>query len=181
MRLIKYIIIKATKFKLFLRYGRQLNLGKLVFGKYLIFDIKGKNFKVSIGNVMFFDFCSIKIRNGGKIRIDDGVSLNSFSSINCLDSIWIKRNTIIGENVRFYDHNHEYKNQNILIKMQGYNTSPIIVGENCWIGSNVTVLKGVTIGDNSVIGSGVILHKSIPQNSIVRVEQTLNINEIEFN
>lgn len=43
---------------------------------------------------------------------------------------------------------------------------PIIVGNNVWIGANTTVLPGVTIGDNSIIGAGSVVTKNIPSNVI---------------
>ena len=43
---------------------------------------------------------------------------------------------------------------------------PINVGNNVWIGGNVVVLPGVTIGDNCVIGAGSIVVKDIPKNSV---------------
>ena len=44
---------------------------------------------------------------------------------------------------------------------------PIQVGENVWIGSRAAILKGVTIGDNSVIGLGTVVRKSVPENCVV--------------
>ena len=44
---------------------------------------------------------------------------------------------------------------------------PIFVGENVWIGSRAAVLKGVTIGKNSVIGLGTVVRKSVPENCVV--------------
>lgn len=43
---------------------------------------------------------------------------------------------------------------------------PIIVGNNVWIGANVTVVPGVTIGDNCVIGAGSVVTKDIPDNTV---------------
>ena len=43
---------------------------------------------------------------------------------------------------------------------------PIVVGNNVWLGANVTVLPGVTIGDNTVIGAGSVVSKDIPANVI---------------
>ena len=40
---------------------------------------------------------------------------------------------------------------------QGYSKGPIKIGSDCWIGSNVTILKGVNIGDNVIIGAGSII------------------------
>ena len=43
---------------------------------------------------------------------------------------------------------------------------PIAVGSNVWIGANVSVLPGVTIGDNTIIGAGSVVNKDIPSNVI---------------
>ena len=45
-------------------------------------------------------------------------------------------------------------------------TAPVVIGENCWIGANVTICPGVTIGENTVIGAGSVVTKNIPANSI---------------
>lgn len=46
-------------------------------------------------------------------------------------------------------------------------SAPISIGENVWIGSRAAVLKGVTIGNNSVVGLGTIVRKSVPENCVV--------------
>ena len=43
---------------------------------------------------------------------------------------------------------------------------PIAIGENAWLGADVTVLPGVTIGKNSVIGAGSVVTKDIPENVV---------------
>ncbi|WP_306460486.1 DapH/DapD/GlmU-related protein, partial [Streptococcus pneumoniae] len=48
-----------------------------------------------------------------------------------------------------------------------WTTAPIRVGRDCWIGSNVTILKGVTIGDNTIIRAGCLIRNDIPSNSVV--------------
>lgn len=45
-------------------------------------------------------------------------------------------------------------------------TAPVIIGNNCWIGANVTICPGVTIGDNSVIGAGSVVVHDIPANCV---------------
>lgn len=69
-----------------------------------------------------------------------------------MSSITIGEGSILGENVKVYDHNHCYKDLNIPIKYQGYTEAPTHIGKHCWIASNVVILKGVTFGDNCVIG-----------------------------
>ena len=45
--------------------------------------------------------------------------------------------------------------------------APIIIGRNVWIGSNATILQGVSIGDNSVVGAGAVVTKDVPANTVV--------------
>jgi len=140
---------------------------KISFGKGFTLDIRAQNYLINIDQVYFKNYCSINIRQSGRLHIDKGVTFNSFCTINCLEKISIGQNTIFGINVHIFDHNHAYKNQEKLIKKQGYNTSSITIGENCWIGANVVILKGVNIGDNVIIGAGVVVHKSIPCNTVI--------------
>ena len=45
--------------------------------------------------------------------------------------------------------------------------APIVLGKNVWVGSNATILQGVTIGDNAVVAAGAVVTKDVPANSIV--------------
>ena len=45
--------------------------------------------------------------------------------------------------------------------------APIVLGRNVWIGSNATILQGVTIGDNSVVAAGAVVTKDVPADTIV--------------
>ena len=73
-------------------------------------------------------------------------------------------NVFIAPNCSFYTAGHpldvERRNQGLEY------AKPIKVGNNVWIGGNVVVLPGVTIGDNSVIGAGSIVNKDIPPNTV---------------
>jgi acetyltransferase-like isoleucine patch superfamily enzyme len=71
----------------------------------------------------------------------------------------------IGDQVAIYDCDfHEISTGT---RRQGYGpTSPVVIGNNVWLGSRVIVLKGVTIGDNSVVGAMSIVTKSIPSNCV---------------
>ena len=73
-------------------------------------------------------------------------------------------NVFIAPNCGFYTAGHplDYRQRN-----QGLEyAKPIRVGNNVWIGGNVVVLPGVTIGDNCVIGAGSIVTKDIPENTV---------------
>lgn len=134
--------------------------------------------KFTLGtNISFRNYIHVIVQNGATLEIQNNVFFNNHCSINCLEHISIGENTLFGENVKLYDHNHSYeRNENGLkVSHQEFKTAPIIIGKNCWLGSNVVVLKGVTIGDNSIIGAGCVIHKDIPANSTVVNQQELNI------
>lgn len=50
--------------------------------------------------------------------------------------------------------------------MDSYVSSPVKIGNNCWIGGNVAILRGTVIGDNSVIAAGSVVSKEVPDNAI---------------
>ena len=73
-------------------------------------------------------------------------------------------NVFIGPNCGFYTSGHplDYQTRNKGLEY----AKPIKVGNNVWIGGNVTVLPGVSIGDNVVIGAGSVVNKDIPSNCV---------------
>ncbi len=136
---------------------------KVIFGKRISF---GKGFTFRKG-------FSISIEEKGTIEIGKEVFFNNYCSLNALDSIKVGDNCIFGSNVQIYDHNHRFKNKEQSIMEQGYTKAAVKIGKCCWIGSNVTILKGVTIGNNVIIGAGCLIDKDIPDNVIVKQEGKL--------
>lgn len=74
----------------------------------------------------------------------------------------IGNNVLIGQNVNFHSENHNFSDKDRLIREQGVRYEGIIVEDDVWIGSKVTVVDGVTIGQGAVIGAGSVVTKSIP-------------------
>ena len=93
---------------------------------------------------------------------------NFYTNHNCvfLDSakITFGDNVFIGPNCGFYTSNHPKDPEE---RSKGLEFAhPIIVGSDVWFGGNVTVLSGVKIGSNSIIGAGSVVTKDIPENSV---------------
>ena len=57
-------------------------------------------------------------------------------------------------------------------------TKPIVIGSNAWLGANVTVLAGVTIGENAIIAAGSVVTKDVPDNMVVAGTPAKVIREI---
>lgn len=107
----------------------------------------------------------IEAKNGGKIEIGNNTNFNYNNIIISHNSIKIGENCLLGPNVTIYDHDHNYKDNDWRNK---FVSTPVIIGNNVWIGANVTILRGTTIGDNCVIGAGTILKgKIVKENTIV--------------
>ncbi|WP_460241845.1 acyltransferase [Aurantivibrio infirmus] len=81
--------------------------------------------------------------------------------------IVIKDDVLIGSSVHIYVDKHRFDNTQMPISMQGfYDSENVVIESGAWLGANVTVLPGVTIGRNSVIGAGSVVTNSIPDYSV---------------
>ena len=103
---------------------------------------------------------------GPNILIGNNVFIGNNTEFNISEKITIGNNSLVASNCRFIDHDHGMSDLNIPIRLQESTTSPIVIEENVWIGTNCTILKGVSIGKGAVIGAGSVLNKSVPQNEI---------------
>ena len=146
------------------RVGINLQEKIIQDGTWNVFQIDDKASFIVGPNVICRNFENFRVPSG-KLILHDGVFINNSCSFNCMERIEIGAGTMMGEGVRFYDHDHVYTAEKI--EKWQWTTAPIRVGRDCWIGSNVTILKGVTIGDNTIIGAGCLVRNDIPANSVV--------------
>jgi galactoside O-acetyltransferase len=87
-------------------------------------------------------------------------------NLTCVDDthIYIGDYTMIGPNVTLATAGHPIDPE---LRKKGLQfNKPIHIGKNCWLGSGVLVMPGVTIGDNTVIGAGSVVTKDIPSNVV---------------
>ena len=143
-------------------------------GTWNVFQINNKADLIVGSNVICRNFENFNV-SSGKLVLNDGVFINNSCSFNCMERIEVGNGTMMGEGVRFYDHDHVYTAEKI--EKWQWTTAPIRIGRECWIGSNVTILKGVTIGDNTIIGTGCLIHNDIPSNSMVYNDGNVLVKE----
>ncbi|WP_281277633.1 acyltransferase [Leptospira idonii] len=103
-----------------------------------------------------------------QIKIGNGVGVNGVSITARTKTISIGDGTIIAANVCIMDSDFHsiFPPENRLTNPGLELDSDVIIGKNVWIGTRAVILKGVTIGDNSVIAAGSVVTRSIPENSI---------------
>ena len=156
------------------RVGINLQEKIIQDGTWNVFQINNKADLIVGSNVICRNFENFHV-SSGKLILHDGVFINNSCSFNCMERIEVGNGTMMGEGVRLYDHDHVYTAEKI--EKWQWTTEPIRVGRDCWIGSNVTILKGVTIGDNTIIGAGCLIRNDIPANSVVYNDGNLVVKE----
>ena len=128
---------------------------KLIIGKNCRFMSK------SFGNFIGINHrCMLTTNNpSSQLVVGDNCGFSG-TSIWCFDKITIGDNVNVGANVVIMDGDAHQNDP------RAGKNAPIVIEDNVWIGAGVTVLKGVTIGRNSLIGAGSVVVKNIPSNCV---------------
>lgn len=117
---------------------------------------------------------------GGKIFISDHTYIGNRTKIGAKESVKIDECVIISDDVVIMDNNNHPTDPDMRMKMSqsgsfsgelwGWgdaDSSPIHIEKNVWIGRNSTILKGVTIGEGSIVGACAVVTKDVPKYSVV--------------
>ena len=106
------------------------------------------------------------VRNKATIKIGNKVFINRNCYIVSHDCIMIGDNVSIGPNTVIVDHDHKFDSITGINEKE-YKTKKIIINEGVWIGANCTILKGTSIGKNSVIAAGSVVSFDVPDNTVL--------------
>jgi acetyltransferase-like isoleucine patch superfamily enzyme len=113
-------------------------------------------------NVTIRPYCVFSGCRG--ISIDDDVYIGEYSILSATDSqISIGAGTLIGPKLFIVGRSHIVQGQ---FSESGYSIESVSVGRNCWLGANVSLIAGVTVGDNSVVGTGSVVTRDIHSNVV---------------
>jgi acetyltransferase-like isoleucine patch superfamily enzyme len=125
----------------------------------------GPNARVSFGDQCILDR-DLTVECEGTLSVGDRTSFGHHCTIGVKGSVRIGSDCLIAELVSIRDSDHVFADRSRPYRLQGHATSPIEIGNNVWIGSQVVVTRGVCIGDNSVVGAGSVVTASIPPNCL---------------
>ena len=165
------LVMKLNKVK----FGKNLNL----YGVPVIFKKKGSQLNIGENCTIKSSFLSNLIglsqrtiivtrTEEAKIEIGNNVGISG-TTIYARKEITIGDNTLIGGNVKILDndfHPIEVEARNLDIK-EKIGTRKIKIGKDCFIGANSLILKGVEIGDGSVVGAGSVVTGKFPSNVVI--------------
>ena len=101
-----------------------------------------------------------------RVSLGKRVSIHQFCYLDGQGEIEIGNDVAIANHVKILTSDHVFKNNDVAIKDQGIEIDKITIKDNVWIGAGATILKGVVIGENSIIGAQSLVNKNIPPNVI---------------
>lgn len=121
----------------------------------------------------------VKMDYGYNVKLGKNVYVNSNSTWIDTCEISVGARTLIGPNCSFYSGTHPL-DPTIRNGIRGPESGkPIVIGEDCWLGGNVIVLPGVTIGEGSTVGAGSVVTKDVPPYHCVAGNPARIIRKIE--
>jgi acetyltransferase-like isoleucine patch superfamily enzyme len=140
--------------------------GPVFFGKDLQLQIAKR------GTVRFGKFSWIG--DGTKIRCHEGVVeigpktvMGQECTISAYKRVRIGEQCVIADRAMFIDFDHGVTEVERPIRKQGIYKRDVIVGSNVWVGYGACVLRGVRIGDNTIVGSNSVVTRDVPANAVV--------------
>ncbi len=124
------------------------------------------------GSISFGRWCWIgdgtKIRcHEGTVEIGSKTVMGQECTISAYQHVRIGPECVIADRTMFIDFDHGVVDVERAIRHQGIYKEDVIVGANVWIGYGAAILRGVRVGDNSVIGTNSVVTKDVPANAVV--------------
>jgi acetyltransferase-like isoleucine patch superfamily enzyme len=148
-------------------YGRRLRSDGIAFvAPDVVIEI-GRHGLVELGRWSW-------IGHGTKIRCHEGsVSIGAKTvmgqdcTISAYQHVSIGRECVIADRVMLIDFDHGMVEVERPIRQQGIYKRDVRIGNNVWIGYGACILRGVTVGDNAVIGTNAVVTEDVPDNAVV--------------
>jgi acetyltransferase-like isoleucine patch superfamily enzyme len=146
--------------------GRLVTDGFAFVGPGVTLEI-GKGAKLHLGRWSWIGH-GTKIRaHEGEVRIGAKTVMGQECTISSFQHVSIGRECILADRVMLIDFDHGVVEVERPIREQGIYKRDVRVGNNVWMGYGVCVLRGVTIGDNAIVGTSTVVTKDVPDDAVV--------------
>src|SRR6476619_953052 len=140
--------------------------GLLFLGRRLEIQI-GKRGRVRFGRFVWIGD-GTKIRcHEGEVEIGPKTVMGQECTISAYQHVRIGEQCVIADRAMFIDFDHGVVEVERPIRQQGIYKRDVIVGSNVWIGYGACVLRGVSVGDNAIVGTNSVVTKDVPANAVV--------------
>lgn len=122
---------------------------------------------VSIGENSWLQTLPDGKSNTVALRIGSGTSMSGGCVLSAVRSVTLEEGVLLARNVYISDHSHRYSEIGKPVLAQGVDrVAPVRIGGGAWLGENVVVCPGVTIGRGSVVGANSVVTKSLPDHCV---------------
>jgi len=140
---------------------------RLDIGKKLSLKPQTSPFKLTLGETTLIESRVTINTYHGEVNLGNRCSVGIGTIL--IGPIDVKQNTTIAQNVFITGENrkHTGTSEGLVKATDGVDIKAVTIGEGVWVGANVTILPGVTIGDASIVAAGSVVTKDVPPNSIV--------------
>lgn len=152
-----------------LRNPLRISIGdNTVIGDDVTLDAKGEQGDgIRLGNSVFIGKGTLFGMLEGTIEVDDGTSIGSYCRIGAMTYTRIGKKVLLAAYVYIVGADHESTRTDIpIIDQPNYSKGGVNIGDGCWLGAKVSVMDGVTIENDSIVGAHAIVVKDIPAFSI---------------
>ena len=114
--------------------------------------------------------CGFRVSTDPEIVIEDSVYIGFQVVISAARSVRIGADTMLAARVQIYDNVSHPLSPERRRRHEPFTldeASPVVIGSNCWIGNNAMIMRGVSIGDNSVVAAMSVVTRDVPPNTLV--------------
>jgi acetyltransferase-like isoleucine patch superfamily enzyme len=140
--------------------------GFVFFGRGLELEI-ARNARVEFGRFVWIGD-DTKIRcHEGRVEIGQKTVMGQECTISAYQRVRIGEQCVIADRAMFIDFDHGVVEVERPIRQQGIYKRDVEVGSNVWIGYGACILRGVRVGDNSIVGTNSVVTKDVPANAVV--------------
>jgi acetyltransferase-like isoleucine patch superfamily enzyme len=149
------------------RAGRRWQTaGMLFLGRGLELEV-GRKGRIEFGRFVWIgDRTKVRCHEG-RVEIGDKTVIGQECTISAYQRVRIGEQCVIADRAMFIDFDHGGVEFERPIRVQGIYKRDVVVGSNVWIGYGACILRGVRVGDNSVVGTNSVVTKDVPANAVV--------------
>jgi acetyltransferase-like isoleucine patch superfamily enzyme len=123
--------------------------------------------RLEIGPHAYFEPGVWLTSDAGRIAIGGGTLMNLNVMVAAVEAVTLGEHCMVANGCLITDGNHRFDDPDKPVPWQGFTSKgPVVIGDNVWLGANVVVTSGVTIGRRSVIGANSVVTTDIPEFSI---------------
>jgi acetyltransferase-like isoleucine patch superfamily enzyme len=147
--------------------GRRWRTDGLVFlGRGLELEI-GRRGRIDFGRFVWIGD-GTKIRSHeGRVEIGAKTVMGQECTISAYQRVRIGEQCVIADRAMFIDFDHGVVEVERPVRQQGIYKRDVVVGSNVWVGYGACILRGVSVGDNSIVGTNSVVTRDVPANAIV--------------